>query len=81
MTSSSTSEAAPTTSVVVLVSGSALIVHQSSCMYVPVSMSTPNSLCDWSMMIPIEKPRMNPAMTALERKVETHPMRRSPSAR
>ena len=32
------------------------------------------------MMIPIEKPRTKPDITALERKVETHPMRSRPSA-
>jgi hypothetical protein len=31
-------------------------------------------------MIPIEKPRMKPAITAFDRNVDTHPMRRSPSA-
>jgi hypothetical protein len=33
------------------------------------------------MMMPIAKPRMNPDMTALERKVEIQPMRSRPSAR
>ena len=32
------------------------------------------------MMIPIEKPRMKPAITAFDRNVETHPMRSRPSA-
>ena len=33
------------------------------------------------MMMPIEKPRTNPPITALDRKFETQPMRAAPSAR
>ena len=33
------------------------------------------------MMIPIEKPRTNPPITAFDRKFDTQPMRATPSAR
>ena len=44
-----------------------------------LSKAVPSSEWTWLMMIPIAKPRMNPAMTALDRNVETQPMRRTPS--
>jgi hypothetical protein len=75
------SEPAPTTSVVTLVSGICSSASHSSSTYEPSPPGTPSSLCDWSMMIPIEKPSTKPAITAFERKVETQPIRRSPRAR
>jgi len=78
--SSSPSDPARTSSVVALVSGRFFSVAHSSCTYEPSGAVTPNSLCDWSMMIPIEKPSTKPAITAFDRNVETQPIRRTPKA-
>ena len=80
MTRSSASDAAPTMNVTPLVSGIALIVPQSCCMYEPSTPGTPSSEADWSITIPIAKPSVKPDMTAFDRKVEIQPMRSRPSA-
>ena len=81
ITSSSPSEPAPTASVARLVSGIASIVFHSSSTYEPPEAATPSRACNWSITMPIAKPSTKPARTALERNVDTQPIRSRPSAR
>jgi hypothetical protein len=80
MTSSRPSDAAPTATVVRSACGISLIVLHSSSAYEVSVTVTPSSAWDWSITMPIANPSTKPDMTALDRNVDTHPMRSSPRA-